>query len=272
MIATTSPVFPRRRQPDSDPPGEDRPDLDEGLYTGDGGVRGVSEELRAFVDEMPYERRSILTFVRRVADSLPSGAAVLDVGAGKAPYRELFAHCDYMTTDWSQSVHERAREVDFAAPADQLPLDDRSIDAVLLTQVLEHVADPAAVLSEAARILRAGGGVFLSVPFVWELHELPHDYWRFTPPSLEQLLSEAGFVDVVVQPRNDCFTTVAQLLRNLRGAMGRAVDGRDPQRYEASDLLDELAGRVARLAPLDIQGIFPLGWTATARRAQAAGR
>lgn len=230
------------------------------------GTHSVSEDLRAFVEEMPFERRSILAFVRRVADSLQAGTVVFDVGAGDAPYRELFAHCEYITTDWANSVHERARHVDVIAPATALPFADHAADAVLLTQVLEHVPEPAAVLSEAARVLRPGGSVYLTVPFVWELHELPLDFWRFTPPSLEKLLDEAGFLEPVIEPRNDCFTTVAQLLRNLRWVMGSAPDGRNKERSEAADLLDDLATRLAKLAPLDSRGILPLGWTVTARR------
>ncbi len=127
-------------------------------------------------------------------------------------------HCDYRTSDWENSVHEL--DVDIVAPADALPIEKDSLDAVLLTQVLEHVSDPPAVLREAARVLKAGAGVWITVPFVWELHELPFDFWRFTPASLEQLLAAAGFVDIVIEPRSDCFTTVAQLLHNLRWAMG----------------------------------------------------
>ena len=82
---------------------------------------------------MPYERTSILAFMREVADSLPVGTRVLDVGAGDAPYRELFGHCEYRTSDWWPSVHERSAEVDISAPADALPLEDASIDAALLT-------------------------------------------------------------------------------------------------------------------------------------------
>jgi SAM-dependent methyltransferase len=230
------------------------------------GRRGVSEELRRFTEEMPYERRSILAFVQRVAAATAPGASVLDVGAGNAPYRELFAHCRYLTTDWTHSVHERSRDVDFVASAEALPLEDEAVDAVLLTQVLEHVSDPAAVLRETARVLRPGGNVCITVPFVWELHELPHDFWRYTPASLEQLLTGAGFVAPVIEPRNDCFTTVAQLLRNLRWAMGRTTDGRDAERDAASDLLDELAGHIAALAELDVEHSLPLGWAATARR------
>lgn len=227
---------------------------------------GLSEDLRTFVEQMPHERRSILAFVREVADSLPAGARVVDIGAGPAPYRELFAHCEYLTVDWQGSVHEHATEVDLVASAESLPLDEDAADAALLSQVLEHVPDPAAVLGEAARVLRSGGGLFLTVPFVWELHEMPADFWRFTPSSLELLLAQSGFVEVEIKARNDCFTTLAQLMRNVGSAMGRAPDGRDAERDAASELLAELAERVAELAPLDVSEILPLGWSVSARR------
>lgn len=227
---------------------------------------GVSEGLRAFVDQFPYERRSILAFVCEVADSVAPGTSILDVGAGDAPYRELFGHCEYLTTDWEGSSHEGAFEVDVVAHADALPLEDSAVDAALLTQMLEHVPNPAAVLGEVARVVRPGGGIFLTVPFVWELHELPFDFWRFTPGSLDRLLAQAGFTEVQIEARNDCFSTVAQLMLNLGAVMGRASDGQDSERAAAAELLGQLAERIAALAPLDAAGILPLGWSAKARR------
>lgn len=231
---------------------------------------GVSEPLRRFVEEAPFERRSILDFMRRAARELAPGSRVLDVGAGDAPYRELFSHTSYVTVDWQHSVHESLPSIDIQAPADAIPVEDESFDAVLLTQVLEHVPEPARVLAELARIARPGGRIFLTVPLVWELHEMPFDYYRYTPTALRHLLEQAGFADVEVEPRNDCFSTLAQLMRNVGQAMGRAPDGLDERRERAQQLLERLAAEVAELAPLDSQRILPLGYLAVATRHPAA--
>ena len=121
------------------------------------GARGVSERLRQFVSEVPYEREPIFEFVAAAAEATPPGARVLDVGAGSAPYRELFEHADYTTADWEQSVHVEGSPPDVTAPADALPIEDRSFDVVLNTQVLEHVPEPWLVLREFHRVLVEGG-------------------------------------------------------------------------------------------------------------------
>jgi SAM-dependent methyltransferase len=229
-------------------------------------VEGLSERLRQFVEEAPYEREPIFEFVAAAAEATPPGARVLDVGAGSAPYRELFEHAEYTTADWEQSVHVEGESPDVTAPAHALPIEDVSFDVVLNTQVLEHVPEPGRVLRELHRVLVEGGRLYLTVPLVWELHELPHDYYRYTPSALAYLLEDAGFTDVVIEPRNDCFATVAQLLLNARWVMGRRADGLDDRREEAALVLEELAEQVARLGPLDARWELPLGFAASARR------
>ncbi len=230
------------------------------------GQRGISETLRRFSEEMPGEREPILDFVIRVAAETAPGTSVLDVGAGDAPYGELFKHARYVTTDWAQSLHPGARVADVVAPADALPLDDASFGLVLCTQVLEHVPEPSRVVDECFRVLEPGGKLALTVPLLWELHELPHDYYRYTEPAVRYLLDKAGFVDVAVSPRSDSFTAIAQLLRNLAWGMGHADDGLAEQRVAARELLDAVASEIARLAPLDCQRIMPLGYTALAHK------
>jgi SAM-dependent methyltransferase len=223
----------------------------------------VSEALLEFAGEVPWERGPILDFIAGAARSVPQGAPVLDVGAGDAPYAELFAHTQYVTLDWEGSLHAGAKTAAITASADAMPLQDASFDIVLLTQVLEHVLRPADVLREIARVLHPGGRLFATVPFVWELHEEPHDYWRFTHYALDALLDDAGFGEREIEPRSDSMSTLAQLMTNIAWSL-RGDDAHGPA-VQASDALRELAGEVARLAPLDRRGLLPLGYTITAR-------
>jgi SAM-dependent methyltransferase len=230
------------------------------------GTLGVSESLREFVNEAPYERATILAFVEDVAAELPPGARLADIGAGDAPYRERLAHTDYVTIDWDKSEHAGGRHADISATAEAIPEPDCSFDAVLMTQVLEHVPEPKDVLREAFRLLAPGGRLHLTVPLVWELHELPHDYYRYTAPGLEHLLESAGFESIAVTPRTDCFATLAQLMRNVASAMGRAPDGLDEERERVAGMLWGMSEQMSRLGKLDVDRIFPLGYCASATR------
>jgi SAM-dependent methyltransferase len=229
-------------------------------------LASVSPALRAFTEEFSLERGSILEFVSAYAQELDPGARVLDAGAGDAPYRELFDHCTYVTTDWSNSVHTGARGADIIASLDCLPIPDASFDAVLCTQVLEHVDDPFAALIELYRVLRPGGRLGLTVPLVWPLHEEPFDFFRYTPHSLESLMTRAGFTDVEVSPRNGYFATIAQLLRLAPEAVGWPEDdgARSPTRLFED--LSRLAGQLEALDVVDERRILPLGYQGRARR------
>ena len=222
----------------------------------------VSGRLRQFTDGLPWTRGPILDFVREVAESVPDGARVLDVSAGEAPYRELFDHADYVTTDWAHSVHPGARAVDVVGPADDLPIDGESFDHILLTEVLEHTPDPTAVLSEMHRILRPGGRLHMTTPFVWELHELPFDFYRYTPWALDRLMRDGGFAATDVEPRNDCFSTLAQMMVDIAGTMGVYPDGRDGERASAIGDLRATGQRIAQYASLDVRRALPLGYRA----------
>jgi SAM-dependent methyltransferase len=225
-------------------------------------LRGCSQRLRGFVAEAPLERTSIFEFIAVEARRLPPGIDVLDVGAGDAPYRELFAAQHYVTLDHEETPHNR--DVDLIGSANAIPTDSDRFDAIVCTQVLEHVPDPQLVLQEFHRVLRSGGRLIATVPFAWEEHELPHDYFRYTRPGIEYLLSAAGFEQLEVRPRTDCFTTLAQLIRNAGWLTGDAPDGLDGLRIQARETLADLADALVRLAPLDSTWKFPLGFTVAA--------
>lgn len=134
------------------------------------------------------------------------GRRVLDLGAGTRPYREV---CDAYfesaaAVDVETSPHGLAA-IDLVASADDLPYPDNDFDFVLCTEVLEHCRDPAAVLREIARVLEPGGLAFVTTPFLVSLHEMPYDYYRFTPSALRALAEEAGFEVVSLIPRGGAF-------------------------------------------------------------------
>ena len=226
---------------------------------------GASPALRAFIAESPIDRPRIAAWVARAAHEARPGERVLDAGAGEAPYRELFAHCEYVTSDWSGSVHAGAAGADVIAPLDRLPLEPASFDAVVCTQVLEHVPDPAAALAELARVLRPGGRLWLTVPFVGELHEEPHDYFRYTPYALRALCERAGLEAIEVEPLGGYFAALGQVARNCGLATGVTRGDRSARRAVAVAL--RLAGSaVARLDRLDRRHALPLGYGVRAVR------
>jgi SAM-dependent methyltransferase len=230
-------------------------------------LRGRSNRLREFVEAEPIERGSIFSFVAEQARLLKPGARVIDVGAGEAPYRELFDEHVYTTLDHAETPH--SGQVDLTGDAEAIPVPAGMFDAVLCTQVLEHVAAPLDALREFRRVLVPDGVLVATVPFAWEEHEAPHDYFRYTRYGISELVRAAGFTAVEVHPRTDCFTTLAQLLRNSAWAMGNAPDGMDDLRAQAREALEEVAEAVGTLSVLDVQMILPLGFTVSARAGAA---
>lgn len=159
---------------------------------------------------------------RDLAGTLPRArGAVLDVGCGAQPYRELFSGAtSYRGIDALEAkVHfgyENSDTCYFAG--DTWPVEDASVDFILCTETLEHVPEPRKFLAEAYRCLAPGGTLLLTVPFAARWHFIPYDYWRFTPSCLERLLCAAGFSGPRVYARGNavtvaCYKVMALLLR-----------------------------------------------------------
>jgi SAM-dependent methyltransferase len=231
----------------------------------------MSARLRAFLAEAPLEREPIAEFLAEAAAAIPPAARVLDAGAGRAPYRELFDHCSYVTSDWAQSQHPEAADSDVLAPLDSLPLESESFDAIVSTQVLEHVADPMAVLAELHRLLAPGGRLWLTAPFVGELHEEPFDYYRYTIHGLRHLLVSAGFDEVSVEPIGGYFTAMAALSRNCGLAIGASTRG-DARRRLVALVGRGLSRLLPRLDGLDRRRALPIGYRCRAARPTSTSR
>lgn len=119
---------------------------------------------------------------------------LLDLGCGNVPLYEVYRDLvdDVTCVDWPASLHQRDHIDVYANFASPLPFQDFSFDTVLLSDVLEHIPNPEILIAEVTRILRPGGCTIIGVPFLYYLHETPHDYNRYTRYQLERLLKNAG--------------------------------------------------------------------------------
>lgn len=227
------------------------------------GARLLPKFLLARLD--PVEK-TISDEVARFAAGLPPGAVVLDAGAGESRFRAQFSRQRYLAVDnrlgdagWDYS------SLSLVGDLQSLPLRDASCDALLNIVVLEHTPDPLRVVQELHRVLRPGGRLLLIAPMIWEIHQAPHDYFRFTRYGLERLLRSAGFETARLEPIGGFFWLVG------RYSFYFLKLWRTGWRALLLPLLAPVFGLLIPLIcyyldPLDRTGDYTLGYVCEARR------
>jgi SAM-dependent methyltransferase len=121
---------------------------------------------------------------------VPAHGRVLDYGCAELPYRRFFGDdIDFVGADLPGNPDAT---LDLKQDG-TVPVPDESFDAVLSTQVLEHVEDPGAYLAECFRVLRPGGRMLLSTHGFFIYHPDPVDYWRWTCAGLQRAITQQGF-------------------------------------------------------------------------------
>ncbi len=139
---------------------------------------------------------------------------LLDLGCGKVP---LFgAYKNFVTenicVDWNNSLHKN-QYLDFEVDLNEkLPFDDEEFDTVILSDVLEHVMYPRKLLGEIRRILKNGGKLLLNVPFYYQIHENPYDFFRYTQYALKMFAEESNFEITYLEVKGGIFAVAGDLL------------------------------------------------------------
>jgi SAM-dependent methyltransferase len=162
------------------------------------------------------------TEARLASQRLQDGQIVLDAGAGEAKHKRYFRRGRYLALDagygdaaWDYSG------LDIRGDLEHIPLRNDSIDCILCMVVLEHTRDPRRVLLEFARVLKTGGSLVTVVPFLWEEHQIPHDYFRFTRYGIRSLFESSPFRIDILSPMGGFFWVCARrsigLLTFLQG-------------------------------------------------------
>jgi ubiquinone/menaquinone biosynthesis C-methylase UbiE len=172
----------------------------------------------SFSELVNFNIRQRDAWVAQMAQKLPAGTRILDVGAGPCRYRPLFAHCRYETQDFAQYTaaddsyrNWKYGELDYVCDATAIPVPDGSFDAVLCTEVLEHVPEPVRVIQEISRILAPGGSAFITAPLCSGLHQQPyHFYGGYTPHFYNLYLPQYSLQVLSIQPNGGFFRFLLQ--------------------------------------------------------------
>lgn len=145
-----------------------------------------------FVNPFWLCRRELYQVLREVAPGLEG--AVLDFGCGTGPYKELLVNMrSYTGLEYDTPENRAGKSADIFYDGVTIPCEGASFDGLLATQSLEHIPNPERIAAEWARVLRPGGKILLTVPFMWPEHEMPYDFRRYTSSGLKNLLEEHGF-------------------------------------------------------------------------------
>jgi SAM-dependent methyltransferase len=155
---------------------------------------------------------------------------LLDVGCGERPYE----HCGAPVSRWIGLDADTNSAADIHGFADSIPLPADAVDAILCTQVLEHVPDADAALRELHRVLRPGGIAILTVPQYWPLHEEPYDFRRYTRIGFERLLQSHDFDVLEYRAQGRGAAVAGQALNNAIQCAGDTFAVRDRLWFKAS--------------------------------------
>ncbi|MBN1521437.1 MAG: methyltransferase domain-containing protein [Candidatus Aureabacteria bacterium] len=175
---------------------------------------------KKYAEKLEAARWHVTEFLEKVSRQIPPDSLVLDAGAGECWYRPLFKNQRYFSCDFGKGKKSwDYTDLDFYCDLSRISVKKDVFDAVIATQVLEHLSRPNDFLDEAYKILKPGGRLYVTVPFSGKIHQEPYDFYRYTHYGLEYLLKNAGFEVESIIPHGGYFLCLGNMLirchRNL---------------------------------------------------------
>jgi SAM-dependent methyltransferase len=160
-----------------------------------------------------FMRKALFNALEENAPAL--SGVMMDFGCGSKPYKSLFKVEKYIGVDYAGEGHSHETEhIDVYYDGKTIPFCDNHFDSILCTEVFEHLFDIEILLKELHRVLKPGGKMLVTCPFVWNEHEAPIDYARYTQYALRHLFEKNQF-KVVKQDKKGTFVETLTQLSNL---------------------------------------------------------
>jgi ubiquinone/menaquinone biosynthesis C-methylase UbiE len=137
---------------------------------------------------------------------------VIDIGGKKKMKRGTFRSPTNGIDCWHYLNIDLTTDPDICASAESIPVPENEYDVAVLCEVIEHLVQPEVVLREVCRVLKPGGELVLSIPFLFPVHADPEDYQRWTPEKIRRVLSETGFDQISIAPMGGVLAVIHDLL------------------------------------------------------------
>jgi len=166
-------------------------------------------------------------WIEETLKKIPAGLTILDAGAGESQFKKFCDHLKYIAQDFGQYSGEGNiglqtgtwdnTKLDIVSDILSIPLPDHSVDAIMCTEVLEHIPDPLGAIKEFSRLVKPGGYLLITAPFASITHFAPYHFAsglsRF---FYEKNLAENGFKITDLQLNGNFFEFVAQENRRIK--------------------------------------------------------
>jgi ubiquinone/menaquinone biosynthesis C-methylase UbiE len=159
-------------------------------------------------------------FIHDIRSKLDLGDVLLDAGAGDCHWKQYFPEAKYIGMDMAvgDSNYDYSH-LDITGNLTNIPIENNAVDVIMSIQVLEHLSEPGKVLAEFNRILKQSGYLFISCPQSGHQHQVPYDFFRYTPFGLRSMLTRQGFEVVWIKPQlgnfNYVYTELSYSARKL---------------------------------------------------------
>lgn len=163
-----------------------------------------------FINPFYFARKGLAKHISELAGSVTG--KTLDVGCGSKPYAHLYASNEYIGLEIDTPQNRASKNADYFYDGKEFPFANATFDSLVANEVFEHVFNPDQFLVEIFRVLKPGGALLLTMPFIWDEHEQPYDFARYTSFGIRALLEKNGFEIIEQRKSTDDIRVIFQLL------------------------------------------------------------
>lgn len=205
-----------------------------------------------FFNPFYLTRRALFVHIKSLSHHISK--KTLDVGCGRKPYQHLFHTTSYIGLEYDTPQNRQSKNADFFYDGKNFPFLDAEFDSIICNEVLEHVFNPDEFLSEIIRVLKPQGKMLMTVPFVWDEHEQPYDYARYSSFGLKHLLEKNGFEILEQKKSGNDLSVVFQL---INGYIYKKIVGKSIRPNRIKRLIIRLLCSVFNILGIIAKALLP---------------